>query len=390
MPRPEAAAALALIRREYELCCRSPLFYAMAAVGCGLAVWRASAPGTTSALAAYQSVQLITVGLGLIAILLAGSAGAWLCALTAAALMLVAASAAQIALGRTAWHPQTYMGALARCALPLGLASALGFSLASIFTTPLAAAVAAVYWIAIPITQPYMPMVLDWTLGQHWVLTGALLGLCAALAIALYARPMRAERRAGRLAGYAAVGFLVVALAAVLAVTSSGEDALTGPDPILEAMATQSVSSEGRAPGLWLPDARGRLGKLSDFSGRPIALLFWGPETPSSTRALASLEEAAKEFRDAGVSCIAVCVDRDARTVAPFAREVPDVVMLWDRGRHFGDGLMWSDSPAAIAYGMTGLPTCIVLDRDRRVVATLVDESGMSGLRDVLSQVAAK
>jgi hypothetical protein len=61
--------------------------------------------------------------------------------------------------------------------------------------------------------------------------------------------------------------------------------------------------------------------------------------------------------------------------------------MLWDRGRHFGDGLEWSDSPAAIAYEVTEVPTTFVLDRERRVARVLPGEAFLTQLEAAVAEV---
>jgi hypothetical protein len=276
-------------RREYQLSCRGLAFWLLAAGGCALAVWRASAPGTSAPLAAYQALQVILVGVGVIAILVAGSAAArdrrqgteelilskpagtapalvavrfaavWAAMATVGAIVLAAAAIGQAALARTAWQPLAYADALARSLLPIGLATALGFSLASLFVTPLAAAVAAIYWVATPLTRAHMPMVLDWSLAQHWTLPALLVPALVALAASLHARAVRSHRRAAARAGWMAGVLLAGAALAVFLVARGGEDALVRPDPVLLAIAGQTTVEGDRAPGFWLPDAEERL-----------------------------------------------------------------------------------------------------------------------------------
>ncbi len=183
----------------------------------------------------------------------------------------------------------------------------------------------------------------------------------------------------------------LAAAAAALAITRAGDDGLLERDPVLAAMISQTAHQDRRAPGFWLQDAKGRIVGLDDFAGRPIVLAFWGPGAPKSARALLLLRELAAEHHDAGLACIAVCVDRDAAAFRPFAHEAGEsVVVLWDRGRHFGDGLEWSDSPLTVCYGVTAVPSGFLIDRDRTLVATMDGEHEFDMLRPRVARMVAE
>ena len=170
-----------------------------------------------------------------------------------------------------------------------------------------------------------------------------------------------------------------------------GEDALVDPDPILAAIASQAAVEGRRAPGFWLPDGRGRLVGSSDFAGRPMILAFWGPAAPASARALKILNDLATESIPQDLACVAVCLDRDAETVGAFKHDVGEhVISLWDRGRHFGDGLEWSDSPLATAYDVSEVPTVFLLDRERRVVEQFAGEIDCDRLRRSVGELLAE
>ena len=55
--------------------------------------------------------------------------------------------------------------------------------------------------------------------------------------------------------------------------------------------------------------------------------------------------------------------------------------MLWDRGRHYGEGGYSNDSPAAVAYEVGQLPTTFVLDGQRRLADTVRGEASADRLR---------
>ncbi len=419
MTQSNAQAIISLILREYQLSRRSASFWAVAALGSVLAIWRGSSPGTLAAAAAYQTSQIIVLGVGVMAIVLAGSAAvrdrrraaeefvlvkpvgtspalvlarfaaSALSLLTVAAIMLVAAAAAQGVLAGTPVRFAPYAAGLHRSLAPLAVATALGFSLTSLFGTQLAAGVAAVYWVAVPLARPHTPIVLDLTLSQHWPHSALLACALVALTASLHARALRTDPRWGQWMGAASLLLLVAAAFAVLGALRSGDDALIEPDPILAAIATQAVSEGDPAPGFWLSDAGGNLVGLSDFDGRPVVLAFWGPGAPNSVRLLPALDALAGRHSGAGLATVAVCLDRDAAAIRPFAGELRnDVVLLWDRGRHFGDGLEWSDSPLTVAYDVRSVPTVVVLDRQRRIVAVLTEKGALEQrLESVVSRL---
>lgn len=414
----DAQAIAAVIRREYQLSRRTASFWSVVALGSILAAWRASAPGTLPSVAAYQTSQIIVFGLGVMAILFAGSAAARdrrrsadefvlvkpagtspvlvlarfvasaLTLLTVAAIMLGVGSVAQATLAGTHLRVGPYLAALHRSLLPLALATALGFSLTSLFGTQLAAGLAAVYWVVVPLARSHTPMVLDLTLSQHWPQCALLTCALVALAASRHAPALRSDRRSG--GRMAAASFLLFAGAAlaVLGAWRSGDDALLDPDPILGAIAGQAISEGDPAPGFWLPDTGGKLVALSDFDGRPIVLAFWGASAPKSVDVLPALDALASRYSDAGLVAIGVCLDRDAAAMLPFAGEVrEDVVLLWDRGRHFGDGLEWSDSPVAVAYDVRAVPTVIILDRRRHIAAVLTERQALERLDSAVSRL---
>jgi len=415
--RPDCIGLGAIFARECRLAVGGASFWSLGAAGALLAAWRAAGREVTCGVAAYRASEIIVLGVGVVAVLLAGAAAArdrrqavaqlvlakprgsapalvlvrfaalWLSLAVLAAMVLAASALTQIAVAGTPWRVYPYAHALAYTMLPIGLAAALGFSLSTIFATPLASAVAALYWIVIPLTRAHIAIAFDLTLSQHWPLTALFLGFLIALTGALYARPVRDGGAATARLAWAAALLLGATVVAAYGIAASGDDALLGPDPVLAAIAAQSSHRDPRAPGFWLPDAHGRRVALSDYAGRPVALTFWGPAAANSVHALSLLRGLAAEFRSSGLVCIAVCVDRDSAAMRPFLRDGgSDVVMLWDRGRHFGDGTYLGDSPAAVGYEVTHLPATFILDRDRSIQYVL-SEIPPDRVREKVAQV---
>jgi peroxiredoxin len=398
----DVRAIISLTRREYQLACRAASFWSVAGVGSAVAIWRSSYPGTSAGVAAYQQWQMTVLGVGVIAILFAASAaardgrraadelvlakpygslpplvmarflGSMLSLLTLAAIMLGAAAAAQGALAGTAFRLWPYVAGLLWSVFPLAVAAALGFSLTTAFRTQLASGSAAVYWVAVSLARPHTPMALDMTLSRHWPQCALLAGALVALAAWLHGRRLRHDMRPGRMMATAFCVLLAGTVLAVIGSYRSGEDALVNADPVLGAIASQTVDGNGLAPGFWLRDSGGELVGLSDFEDSVVVLAFWGPASPESAEILPLLNTLADRHAGSSLAVLAICEDRDAATIGPFRGELSEsVILLHDRGRHFGDGLDWSDAPVVVAYGITGVPTTIVLDRERRIAHTL-------------------
>jgi peroxiredoxin len=397
--------------REYQLACRSASFWAVAGLGAAAAVWRSSYPGTSAGVAAYQQWQAALLGVGVVAVLFGGSTaardsrqaaaelvsakpygsapplvlarflGSALSLLTLAAVALGAAAVAQGTLAGTRLRLTPYVAAVVWSAGPLALAAALGFSLTTMFRTQLASGAAAAYWVVVALARPHTPMVLDATLSQHWPQCVLLAGALVALAAWLHGRRLRGKAGPGKAM---AATFVVLLAGTVLAVGVSwrnGEDALLDADPVLAAIASQALDERGRVPGFWLRNSEGKVIGLSDFEEQVVVLAFWGPASAPSAGILAALNTLAERYADRSVALLAVCEDRDAATIRSFRAELDaSVILLWDRGRHFGDGMDWSDSPLTVAYQVTEVPTVVVIDRDQRIAETLRGEEGQARL----------
>lgn len=394
--------AAAIARREFQINTRGAAFWSLAAAGALYALWRGTTPQATAALACYQVVQLATMGLGVVAVLLGGAAagrdardqavelalskpagtstglllarfaGTWLSLLAMVAIMLAGVLVGQLIIRGTPWNVVAYGNALARSLAPLGLAVALGFALATLFT-PLAAALAAFYWIAVPLARLNTPALFDLTPAQQWPISLLLAAALLALSVARHGIAIAGDGPTRRAARWAAAGLFAATGIAVLFTINQGEDSLLRPSRVLSAISGQTATEGQRAPGFWLLDARKRVVGLSDFQGQSVVLVFWAPTNPVSVHVLPMLDELARRHQRDGLRCVAVCVDRDSATLAPFAREVgPGVTMLWDRGRHFNAAQALLDSALANAYGIEQTPAGFLVDRDRTIRSVAV------------------
>lgn len=114
-----------------------------------------------------------------------------------------------------------------------------------------------------------------------------------------------------------------------------------------------------------LPDAKGRLVKLSDFKGKPIVLNFWAAWCPPCVEELPSLLEFAQwAEKNLGAVTIAVSSDPDWKAVDKLFEEKK----FWPRGKLPLTILLNPDASAAGSYGTSKYPETYFIDRDFKVI----------------------
>jgi len=403
-----------LVRREFQLGTRGPVFWVVASAGGLYGLWRALGSGGSLALACYQEVQFAVFGLGAAGVFLGGAAaardlregarelvlakhlgnrpllamgrclGAWLSLLAVVLVMLLCVLVGELLSGGEAWGLAVYGNALARVLLPLALATALGFTLTTLFTTPLAAGLAAIYWVAVPLAAAHVPAILDVTVVQHWPMVMLLTLALVALSGWRYGRAIPGIPR--RAAGVIAAALWVAAGLSLLPLLARGEDAITGVSPVLLRMSAQPSVMGARAPGFWLTSADGHLVGLDDFAGRPVLLVFWSPADAATASTFAMLRRLAVRYRTQRLACLAVGTDHDAAAFAPFVRNAgPEVTVLADRGRHFVPGKTAQDSALMAAYSVDRTPSAFFIGPDRVLVEGLSESEP-----EALARVAAR
>ncbi len=108
--------------------------------------------------------------------------------------------------------------------------------------------------------------------------------------------------------------------------------------------------------------AGGRV-RLADFAGQIVLLNFWATWCAPCVREMPSLDRLQAKLVDDGLAIVAVSLDRGgAGVVEPFAEQLG----LKDLGLYLDP-----KSILAKAFGVTGLPTTFVIDRDSRIVGAL-------------------
>jgi len=113
------------------------------------------------------------------------------------------------------------------------------------------------------------------------------------------------------------------------------------------------------APDFSLPDMDGASHALSDYRGKVVMLNFWATWCPPCRREMPSMERLYDKFKARGLEVVAVNQFEDPDLVFEFTGRLslaPTFPILFDR-----------ESRVAEQYGVKGLPTTYLLDRDGNI-----------------------
>lgn len=154
---------------------------------------------------------------------------------------------------------------------------------------------------------------------------------------------------------FSAIGFVLVVIAALsiygITLAKQEMEALKAPN-----LQPQPIS--GQAIDIELTDPQGNPVKFSDFKGNVILYNAWATWCPPCKEEMPIIAEYYREHADQGFVVIAVSDGEPADLVNAFrlSNNIPFP--------------MWADpgSKASSAYGVEGLPTSFVIDRDFNVV----------------------
>jgi len=127
------------------------------------------------------------------------------------------------------------------------------------------------------------------------------------------------------------------------------------------------------APDFALPGLDGAAFRLSDYRGKVVLLNFWATWCPPCRAEMPSMEKLYQVYRDRGLVILAVSGDRGGKAVVES--------FVQERGVTFPI-LLDPANEVFAQYGVRGLPTSYLLDRQGRVV------SAEAGARDWNSQAA--
>ena len=131
-------------------------------------------------------------------------------------------------------------------------------------------------------------------------------------------------------------------------------------EELLRSVGIQPFSGPQTRIDFELPDLTERMRSLEDYRGRMVFLNFWATWCPPCIEEMPSMQRLADELRDHGLVVVAVNVQEDRSTVEPFVDDLGlTFEILLDRRGRTGQ-----------SYGVRGLPTTVLLDREGEVMAT--------------------
>lgn len=112
------------------------------------------------------------------------------------------------------------------------------------------------------------------------------------------------------------------------------------------------------APDFSLPSLNGEEIRLSSLQGKVVLLSFWATWCPPCKAEMPSMQKLYEAYRDRGFTVLAVSSDRQGRTVVvPFMEEY---------GLTF-PALLDPSGSVGFKYGVNGIPTNLVLDKQSRI-----------------------
>jgi thiol-disulfide isomerase/thioredoxin len=118
-------------------------------------------------------------------------------------------------------------------------------------------------------------------------------------------------------------------------------------------------------------DLAGNSNRLADFEGRVVLLNFWATWCSPCIREMPALDNLQAALGDRGLSVIAVSIDGGGiEVIPPFAKRLGL--------RHMG---LYHDAKGALfrAFGVSGLPTTFLIDRDGGIIGAYVGPAEWDG-----------
>ena len=128
--------------------------------------------------------------------------------------------------------------------------------------------------------------------------------------------------------------------------------------------AAQLIGVGKPAPDIDLKDPSGKSIKLSSLKGKVVLLDFWASWCGPCRQEMPNVVATYKKYKDKGFTVYSVSLDKDANA---WKNAITNLGMIWEN--HVSD-LKWWQSEAAMRYGVEGIPSAFLLDRNGVIVAT--------------------
>lgn len=114
------------------------------------------------------------------------------------------------------------------------------------------------------------------------------------------------------------------------------------------------------APDFALPDMDGKAHTLKQYRGKVVLVNFWGTWCPPCIREMPSLEKLYQKLKGEPFAMLAINQWEDEERVFEFMgqlKTIPTFSILFD-----------ADSKISAAYGVQGLPSSFIIDKQGRIV----------------------
>lgn len=133
-----------------------------------------------------------------------------------------------------------------------------------------------------------------------------------------------------------------------------------------------------QSPGFELPRLDGgSLAFPADLEGRIVAIRFWADWCPFCKSEMRAIEPVYRAYKERGLRILAVNVRQDRETAAASVEPL---------GISY-EVLLDEDGTVARAYGVSGLPTTFLLDRQGKLAARILGESTPDVLERVVQEI---
>ena len=134
-------------------------------------------------------------------------------------------------------------------------------------------------------------------------------------------------------------------------------------DVLFAALAIHRPVDRQEAPEFTLSDVEGRPVRLRDFQGKLVFVNFWATWCPPCRLEMPSMERLYQTFKQTDFAMLAVSIDRQGvQVVKPFMEELKLTF----------PSLVDSNMEVARRFGLRGLPTTYLIDREGRLIGAAV------------------